>query len=450
MISPAAMRMLKTGNILFLLLYLVVSYHNRLAIDDFHTLYNVNHFSVTDATTQEYGDGSSRWMAVFISHLVVSFHQYPVFLFEFHIVLFLLLFFAVRWLVNNLHERYSILFFAASDHAPLFLINAFFWSTTDIGETWFWACSASTYLVNAIAIIAAAAWITGKQKNIFLHLAGLFSFVTIGGTLESSSVFLLFIFSIVLAFHFLFPKMKIASHISLPRFITGLLVLCVAFYFLITGPAMEKRMTFFPESGAGESFFLNVKITGRILIDKFLFVIPFLLLFTFPFMLFSTRKDKTPHPVSLFLAVTIPLFLFFVYLFPITWKTGDDAAGRALTVITLLFIFFAVYFFISAGSLVKINDSVKSKLILIHFSLIALLNGFQLVRQYHIVSHYSAAYDQRWEYLESRKEDRLIELDPLPASGMLYSAEIDTDTAHFSNYLVKEGMGLKGQVRVKK
>ena len=53
MMDSVSTKILKAGNYIFLLLFVVLSYNNRLAIDDFHTLYNIKNYSVVDATELE-------------------------------------------------------------------------------------------------------------------------------------------------------------------------------------------------------------------------------------------------------------------------------------------------------------------------------------------------------------------------------------------------------------
>jgi len=451
MINSLSLKILKTGNYFFLLLFVVLSYHNRLAIDDFHFLHNIRNYSIIDATTYEYGIGSTRWFSVLLNHFVISFYESPVFLFEFHIFSLLLLFLATRWLIINLNKSFSFPLFAGKDHTALFLINAFFYSTIGIGETWFWLCAACTYLFSSIAIIAATAWLMDKNNSVLKSVAGLFSFIVIGGTSESSVVFLAFLFLLVLFLKKWKPTLAVFSSFHFARYVSGSLLMLVSFYFLYTGGGMEKRQSAFDSAGLWDTFLLNFKTTGMIIILKLPLILPFIFLFTFPFIAFSVKNSGPDKNIwRLFLSsVIVSGLLIFIYQFPVTYKTNDIAANRALTVMVLMLIAFSLYTFIKTGNYINIHPVIKKRLVVISLSAVLLLNIFQLVHQYLLTSEYARAYDARMEEIEKGKTWKLIELDPLPSSGMLYSAEISKDTAYFTNYHLAQGLELKGNVKLK-
>ena len=74
------------------------------------------------------------------------------------------------------------------------------------------------------------------------------------------------------------------------------------------------------------------------------------------------------------------------------------------------------------------------------------------VSQQHIVSTYALALDQRTKALQELNEKgntTWTKVEPLPPSGFLYSAEITTDTSHFSNLQYQKGLGLHFKVSLK-
>ena len=74
--------------------------------------------------------------------------------------------------------------------------------------------------------------------------------------------------------------------------------------------------------------------------------------------------------------------------------------------------------------------------------------GITCFQQIDIVLKYSDAYDQRIEYLKlNRNKNKLLILDPLPSSGMIFSAEISKDP--LANMHFKKGLNLKGNVKLK-
>jgi hypothetical protein len=67
------------------------------------------------------------------------------------------------------------------------------------------------------------------------------------------------------------------------------------------------------------------------------------------------------------------------------------------------------------------------------------------MQQYTLTTEYAKKYDERMEYIESKRlnyTNEVLELPPLPLSGMLFSAELSTDTSHFSNQHLKKALRL--------
>ena len=96
-----------------------------------------------------------------------------------------------------------------------------------------------------------------------------------------------------------------------------------------------------------------------------------------------------------------------------------------------------------------INKHLNTVLITCPFIVSSFLFGYELLNQKAITSQYAKAYDQRLHYLKMNSDSPLLELAPLPPSGMLFSAEISVDPAHFSNQHLKKALHLSGKVRKK-
>jgi hypothetical protein len=52
-------------------------------------------------------------------------------------------------------------------------------------------------------------------------------------------------------------------------------------------------------------------------------------------------------------------------------------------------------------------------------------------------------------FIANNKEE-IINVKPLPFSGYIYSAEISTDSSHFSNQHLKSGLGLDKLILLEK
>jgi hypothetical protein len=82
-----------------------------------------------------------------------------------------------------------------------------------------------------------------------------------------------------------------------------------------------------------------------------------------------------------------------------------------------------------------------------------LVLGYHFITQLFIVPGYAKACDNRINYLEEvRKNENLkvVYVESLPDPGYLYSAEISSDTGHFTNLELRLGLKLPFSVARKK
>ena len=86
----------------------------------------------------------------------------------------------------------------------------------------------------------------------------------------------------------------------------------------------------------------------------------------------------------------------------------------------------------------------KTRFISIVFVLAcSILLAYGIVTQKEIAGEYARAFDERMLLLQkSAGSEKEIAVTPLPSSGLLYSAEISTDTAHFTNRQLRDFIGL--------
>ncbi len=130
----------------------------------------------------------------------------------------------------------------------------------------------------------------------------------------------------------------------------------------------------------------------------------------------------------------------------------DVALNRTLTHVSFLIVTFCLY----VAFMIGYNSSIEIKLLKQLFSssliILGIVLSIHIINQYRIVSEYTKANDDRIVYLTELKlkgQTELVELDPLPPSGFLHSAEITTDAAFEQNQHFKNGLFLNFQIRVK-
>jgi hypothetical protein len=105
--------------------------------------------------------------------------------------------------------------------------------------------------------------------------------------------------------------------------------------------------------------------------------------------------------------------------------------------------------FYNIGLLQSMKTTFVKTILLLSFIAILYLNTYTLITQILIVPKYAEAFDKRIAYLKQNQETTdVIIIEPLPKSGLLFSAEISTDPSYFTNQHFKNGLGIKNEVMI--
>ncbi len=452
------------SNILFFVLYLSLCLHNRLALDDFHFLANINLHGVLQGTFVEYQQWSSRWFSVLVNHTILSFVQkVPQSLGLF--ALFNLLFTAgsvailIRVLLFHLHSKLSFAWHLNHFHqswlflqSVLFVTSLIFLSTLRIGETWFWLCSTTTYLWSSLFFILGLTGLFYPKKGGIAAVLTTLPFFYIGGSSGPLALLCLLLISLLLIVVIRGSRILLIPYRRMIRRLMTAFVFCaIAFYILYRAPGNRNREQFFSQISLLQSVFLNVKMVGIIYLKRLPSVLPFLFVGCIPFSVLghhiAKRSDGKQLKKNLIRVSVSYVSVVFLYQLSITFKTQDVAAYRALFFVSLSsFIYVALVFFLLGcyGSWVSRFQCI---LLLFPVLVVSLVWAWQCVVQIPITARYAKAYDERMQTIEQQVKDSCdLILLPLPPSGLLLSAEIATNPYYFSNQHLKDGLGLKGQV----
>ncbi|MDQ3100684.1 MAG: hypothetical protein M3R08_04810 [Bacteroidota bacterium] len=437
--------LLVIGNGLFLILFIILSYYDRLATDDLHFLALSREYDVITAVRFEYFDWSARWASVLLNQIVLSFHQYRHSLLIFNLVVLVFFIFAIHRLIGNFSHLFRAVKMDRWLHLNLsiFIVSAFFYASKSIDETWFWLCSTCTYLVGMIMLIMGIASILSPSKGIMPAIGCIIGFAYLGGSCEPLALFSMLVLAMVIVHG------AITRSYTFTRPALALIACAISFAILYAGEGNRVRESFFEEIGLLRSVVQNVKITGMILLLKLPQIFPIVLLFTIPAYVIGARSSTITDRRRMLRRVLLISAIYFIAIFilqlPVTYVTHDIAADRTLFPITFFSLIAGSCIFYSIG-MARIR--IASRPILIcSFGGSILLNYYTIFDQVNELPKYARAYDARIEYLtESREMDGIIVVEPLPSSGLLLSAEIDTDPAYHANQALKAGLGMKGDV----
>ena len=456
--------LIRSCAILFSLLFLVLSYFNVPATDDYHFLDNLHQFGIWNGMIHEYNSWSPRFASVLITHLFLWLEENWMcgyFLFGlFSLLLVTVSIFSLLRAVDSLLSNHFSVSFEdqkKSDQISisLFISSIWFLGSYRIGETWFWLCSASTYLWSNAFFILLFSVILRHRFSIFNYMLILLCGFYIGGSCGPLSLTTLFLLLIMLILIYVLRIDNEHKGQLNRKILLSICVLGFFFFLQYIAPGNRIRESFFREISIIESIILNVKMTGIIVLKRLPPSLLIDLVLTFPIALMiqpSSVANSLNWMRNVLISTIIFGFLIFIFQWSITFKTQDVGAYRTLFFIQTLSVFFSATFWILTAKY-GILKELKSSLERIKIALLSaysltliflICHQFVLVRQYH-----KATVDRNVYVRKNHQKEEIIELNPLPESGMLYSAELSTDTAFFSNVHYKQGMKLELSVRRK-
>ncbi len=428
-------RLLLFNNLVFVAIFFMVNFYTRPAHDDFYSMYVVREMGVIDGTLFQYNHWCTRFIGVFVSFLVTSVPASSKY-FLFNTFLFLLFLFAIFRLYRNLESKLSNF---TIFNISLFTLSVIFYSTVNIGETWFWLSANSSFTLSFALLILGASFIIKQSRNFTGYFFIATIFLLIGGLNEILSLFVI----CLMVFLIIFNKRLNITNRQIMKMGVAIFSIAITLVILMLGPGNIERESFFDKISVFHGLILNVKMSGIILIKK--------LLPQMPVILFGATILSIVLPINYsnykqinkkkFNNAIILIFLAAIYIFqlPVTYKTQDIAAIRALLPVTTLF-FITAYVILNSVAFLK-----KHIKIILIISLIFQLSS--LVYQCRICNKYANAYDKRMNFIEENRDGcDTIRVCALPNSGWIYSAEISCYPGSFTNQHLKKGLNLKCDV----
>jgi hypothetical protein len=424
---------------LFITLYFILSFNNRLPYEDYIFTSLTKDKGPIDAMLYIYKVYSARWSAHTLAFYFSQFYPFRYFLFCFNILtltalilsFYLLLKRILREILDfNIQNRSLMLY-------TLLFTCGFFFSSYDIGQTWFW------YMVNWMylwSIIAGnyLCWIlmNGKFKKIHFPFIIILT-AYIAGAAESYSMIFIFFLALILI---LKNKNKIPVSTNRIQNKAILLALCslIAFYMItVFAPGTWARKSILTQTGCLQHIIMLFKGFGIVIIRYSPKIIPSLLLFGFPWMLLgqsfsSGENTKAANAFRMFIkSASWTGILIFLLIVPASWILYDPPPARALSQVSFLLSVYAALSFFYAGYKIEIHKRYVQTVSFTSLIISVCLISFHIFSQYRITSRYAAAYDAGISKVLKENEagrTTYLQVDPLPESGMIYSDGLSPDT----------------------
>lgn len=409
----------------------VTAWFNRFSADDFYFISELKTKSFSELYRHLYFNWHGRWTSNLIQVLSFQFSDFPKSLFIFNLISFAILFLSFWSFLKTILVKFKTRLSKSMQlvFSGVFMM-IFFFCCVEPSSTWFWHTSTVVYLWSIAAFLFAFSIFLKENISILNYLLLAISCIYLGGSNEPLAIITI----ISLGFSFYKKKEK--------KFILGtiLIFLSLSIDFMSSGTQHRDEIT------PGLSF-INLILYAGYGSAKFLFFdfyktfLPAILL-SVPFYWLG-NQTKNPKPFQLkkelLFSVFIIVLAIIINQFLVIYPLGGLAPHRATTASSILISIILVRFFFLLG-----NSGFQMNITpFLYLQLKGLFIFFLLTFFYHY--QYSKAYDERMKQIVNSNEE-IIKVKPLPFSGYIYSAEITTDSSHFLNQHLKNGLGLKQEI----
>lgn len=453
--------------IAFVLLYLTLSYYNRLASDDIVFIALSKNQTLFQYISAFYQTWSGRWSGgsyfYIITNMGNSFQNTPVYIFLYYFISLIIFIYSIK---SILHFSFLKFFNTCLDSSTLYLysilfIASFYYFTFQCSEVWWWVCASVDTLQGIIFLLFGMSLLLKEQKNKFHYFLIFLSFIYVGGGFEIYSLivesfcFLLFIYCV-------FKNQSVFYTLRKSTYTKGILIGIISLFFSsaisFSAPGNRNR-----RDAVTKELSLNViankqntlvEISKNIFSEK-KYILAAGLSSLWILLGMRLKKDGNADKKIALKKLLIISLLPFILSILITWgfqtllMRGYSIPVRAWTFSSFSLTFFCCFLCLTIGYSFQFQSHALDYLIKVIVPLsIAILLSTNFIMQYKYASVYSRAYDQLISKLiDSRSDGRIktIAVNKLPESGMLIPLDIADD---YIKIPLKEFLDLKCEIKV--
>lgn len=457
---------------LFIALILILCHYFRISTDDYTYIAEVERTGVIKIVSDSYLYWSGRFAAfAVLSTIFKIFRTHPSYFFLVPLCTFIVMLWGIYKLIGTVLQHYFIGFNNLKKWVlSLSFLSLLFFLSIDIGETWFWCSSMAGYLFCIVAFVWGLHFIIQPSGNLYCYLGIIACFTFIGGASEIySPIFLLIFLWILLSSFKQFCHSKPAADNKINLFrqfikknnqhklFVAFMSLGLSFLILIIAPGNYLRDQLFPD----HRFFFSFFITAKSFVKFFILYIPLhlhiILAFCTIFVFVGDEfREKNVIQFNLnFLTflkkiTSFLVFLLAIFFFMVAYIMSETGPARIWFLATILFAVYCCVIFFYAGYCGLFSAKKQRFLKTLSLLTMTVTLSYSLISQTIIASTYAAKYDEREQQLLKWKEeihtDTLLYVPALPKPGMLYSAEISTDSNHYTNQHLRTFYKLPYQV----
>lgn len=428
------------SGLLFLCTYLFVWHNFRIGADDFYFLRIANEKGVLGAAKYEYLNWNSRYFSNFLAFSILKDYSWGQ-----SMILIGLLY--ASFVYGSIYTclRVARSFFKLpisvieACFIPLFLFAGFFYCSFSISDTWFWLCTANTYVISVASLFYSVSLLFSASKNIWIYILLFLTSAYIGGSAGPLALF----FMLLLLFCLFYSRFASQNEININKVIVALVGVLLFFLILYSAPGNNKRASSFQEVSFIWALLYNFKFCGIILLKWLPGKLPVIIGFSFIWFFFGTRKRLSDNRkiykyiVSAFLLCA---FICFCYQLPITYKTQDVGAFRTMYFVAVVIVMFFSFCFYQLGRITLFWN--RSGVAVLMLSSVVAFQAYTFFDQFLLIHSYVEKYDRMDAVLRASEQNSAV-VERLPDSGYLMHAGLSADKSYFVNTHVAYYYGIE-------
>ncbi|MGZ4048815.1 MAG: hypothetical protein ACXVNN_05585 [Bacteroidia bacterium] len=442
--------LLAASAIAFLLLYIILSYNDRLASDDIVFLAISKNQNLFQYIRSFYGTWSGRWTSgsyfYLISSVAKTFKNNQNYIFLYYFLTNFIFVYSVNTINRFCLSKFlNILIDTKTSllYSVLF-IACFYYFTFQTSEVWWWVCASVDTLQGIVFLLFGIALLMKENKKLYHYILICLSFVYVGGCFE---IYTLVIESMcfILLIYFIFINPVKFSVFRNSVFSKGVLIAttCLFLSSLIcfVAPGNRNRRNAESKNNAITATVHKQETladTGKNLFTQKKYIVALGLsslwiLLGMKFKNNTITAEQKKRILKLLAISIIPLLIsiFITWSFQTLVLRNYSIPERAWTFSSFSISIFCCFLFFVIGFLLNIELFALTYFIKIVIPLlITLLLSINFIKQYAYTTNYAKAYDQLIIALIDSKSDdtmRTIDVRKLPESGMLIPLDIADD-----------------------
>lgn len=446
----------------FLLLMTILSMHNRFAVDDYYHINIEKQFGIWGGMIEGYNNWGGRWTSYLLWNIIFHFHENYLILalFSFATVMFFIfsifrLFNCVAAIKEFKVSKFQMFWYSVAFAAFFFQISF------GKGEIWFWVVSTCMYITSMSAFIMGMSLLISKKTTTGAFFIMIVCFGFAGGASEIYATFYLIFLAGLIIIFFTNKKNnfieKLRNNASWKIYIS-FAVLTIALIISFLAPGNSIRETWLPDPSISRAFLVTLKSLGKILLFKIPNQIPWIILFSIPYMYIGQLQKKDiakEKSILLVKKIIISIFILlpvlYILMFPACYLLSEIGPDRSLSITIICIALFCVHWSFRIGTQLMLSKNIAKGIFYLTSAVITISFGIQCVQQFNVTSKYSNSLDKRIAYLKGLQESgnkKTITVASLPVPGYLYSAEISSDTNYFGNDHFQKGLFLDFKVKI--